>query len=154
MQILTHPHHVLRQVSRNVPFVNSEILTTIHEMFDTMYNAEGCGLAAPQVGILKRIFVMDVGKDYKNGLLAMINPEIIWSSKEMISFTEGCLSVPEKISDVRRHEAIKVRYMNESGATKETKAEGLMSVCIQHEIDHLNGVLFIDYLEQKKTASF
>ena len=130
---------ILRKKSRVIDNIDDRILQLLDDMVDTMYENEGIGLAAVQVGVLKRAVVMDLGE----GPIKMINPEIIEKSGEQV-FTEGCLSVPEKTGSVKRPESVSIQYMNESGEQVKRTAEGLEAVCICHELDHLEGVLFID----------
>src|SRR3546814_1126274 len=114
-------------------------------MVRTMYAAPGVGLAAPQIGVTRRIIVVDVaGKDEKPQPIALVNPEVVWRSDETLVYEEGCLSLPELYADVERPAAVKVRYLDRDGASREVEGEGLLAVCLQHEIDHLDGVLFIE----------
>jgi peptide deformylase len=155
MNILKYPNPQLRQLSKTVSFVNEEICKLMDDMLQTMWDAKGCGLAAPQVGVLKRIIVMDLGHEYPNDAVhKMVNPEIIWKSKKKESFEEGCLSIPGEYGYVERPECVKIRYLNEKGKRIEKTVDGLFAVCVQHEIDHLNGHLFIDYVEEQKVAVF
>jgi peptide deformylase len=130
---------ILRKKSRKVEKIDDRLLILLEDMLETMYENEGIGLAAVQVGVLKRAVVMDVGE----GPVKMINPTIQNTSGEQI-FTEGCLSIPEKNGDVKRPEKVTVTFMNTQGETESMDAEGLKAVCICHELDHLDGVLFID----------
>ena len=128
----------------------------IADMFDTMYDAPGIGLAAPQVGVLDRVVVIDCAgrSEDEDGQpieeppepIAFINPEILWASDETRSYNEGCLSIPEQFDDVTRPDRVKIRWLDETGAAQEREFEGVRATCIQHEIDHLDGKLFIDYL--------
>src|SRR3546814_10158330 len=116
-----------------------------------MYAAPGVGLAAPQIGVTRRIIVVDVaGKDEKPQPIALVNPEVVWRSDETLVYEEGCLSLPELYADVERPAAVKVRYLDRDGASREVEGEGLLAVCLQHEIDHLDGVLFIDRISALK----
>jgi peptide deformylase len=116
-----------------------------------MYLAPGIGLAAPQVGVTKRILVIDVSpKEGPREPIRMANPEIVWRSESLAIYEEGCLSLPEQYADVERPEKVRVRYLDEKGAAQEREAEGLMATCIQHEIDHLDGVIFVDHLSALK----
>jgi peptide deformylase len=120
-------------------------------MLDTMYLAPGIGLAAPQVGVTKRILVVDVApKDAPREPIRMANPEIVWRSDELAVYEEGCLSLPEQYADVERPAKIRVRYLDEKGETQEREADGLLATCIQHEMDHLDGVIFVDHLSALK----
>lgn len=137
--IRTYGDEVLRKKSRKVEEINDRILTLIKDMFDTMYNADGVGLAAPQVGILKRVIVIDVG----DGPVALINPEIISGEGEQID-EEGCLSIPGKGGSVLRPYKVKVKALNEKGEEVMIEGEELFARALCHEIDHLEGVLFVD----------
>jgi peptide deformylase len=122
----------------------------VPEMFATMYKAPGIGLAAPQVGKLLRLVVLDLAPDKIPAPLVLINPEVIAASDEKATREEGCLSLPNQYADVTRPAWVKVKYQDETGAKKEIEGEGLLAACLQHEIDHLNGVLFVDYLSSLK----
>lgn len=149
--ILHIPNDVLRQVAKPVETVNDEIKTLIKDMFETMYDAPGVGLAAPQIGELHRVIVMDPSKeDDEPNPIAMVNPEITWSSEETWVYQEGCLSIPEYYEDVERPVKVRVKYLDEKGAEQELEAEELLATIVQHEIDHLDGKLFIDYLSRLK----
>jgi peptide deformylase len=149
--ILHIPNDVLRKVATPVETVNDEIKTLIKDMFETMYDAPGVGLAAPQIGELHRVIVMDPSKEEDEpNPIAMVNPEITWSSEETWTYQEGCLSIPEYYEDVERPVKIRVKYLDENGAEQELEAEELLSTVVQHEIDHLDGKLFIDYLSRLK----
>lgn len=149
--ILHIPNDVLRQVAKPVETVNDEIKTLIKDMFETMYDAPGVGLAAPQIGELHRVIVMDPSKeDDEPNPIAMVNPEITWSSEETWVYQEGCLSIPEYYEDVERPVKVRVKYLDEKGTEQELEAEELLATIVQHEIDHLDGKLFIDYLSRLK----
>lgn len=149
--ILHIPNDVLRQVAKPVETVNDEIKTLIKDMFETMYDAPGVGLAAPQIGELHRVIVMDPAKeDDEPNPIAMVNPEITWSSEETWVYQEGCLSIPEYYEDVERPVKVRVKYLDAKGAEQELEAEELLATIVQHEIDHLDGKLFIDYLSRLK----
>ncbi len=149
--ILHIPNDVLRQVAKPVETVNDEIKTLIKDMFETMYDAPGVGLAAPQVGELHRVIVMDPAKeDDEPNPIAMVNPELTWSSEETWVYQEGCLSIPEYYEDVERPVKVRVKYLDEKGTEQELEAEELLATIVQHEIDHLDGKLFIDYLSRLK----
>lgn len=137
--IRTDEDHLLRKVSREVKDINDRIKTLLDDMVETMYEANGIGLAAPQVGILRRVIVVDVGQ----GVYKMINPEIIEEEGSCID-VEGCLSIPNFNGTVERPERIKVKYLDENASEKEIEATGLFARCICHEVDHLNGILFSD----------
>ncbi len=150
-QILTIPDPILRKISKPVNSVNSEIKNLMDDMLETMYAAPGIGLAAVQIGILKRVIVIDLSKDgEKKTPLFIINPEISFKSKDLISYEEGCLSIPNQFAEVKRPSSCKINYLDYNGKEKEIKADGLLATCIQHEIDHLNGILFIDHLSKLK----
>ena len=145
------PDRRLRLVSEPVTSVTGEIRTLVRDMLDTMYDAPGVGLAAIQIGVQKRVITMDVSKDEKERRpLVLINPEILWVSEEKRPYEEGCLSIPEYYEEVERPDRVRFRYTNLDGESVEQEADGLMATCVQHEIDHLNGVLFIDHLSRLK----
>ena len=150
-EILILPDRRLRLVSDPVSKVTAEIRTLVEDMFETMYDAPGIGLAAVQVGVPKRVVIMDLAhkKGEKNPQV-FINPEIVWSSEEQSSYEEGCLSIPEINEEVKRSAKVRFRYLDLDGKPHEAQAEGLFATCIQHEIDHTNGVLFIDHLSKLK----
>ena len=149
--ILILPDKRLRQVSEPVKKIDAGIRSLIEDMFETMYDAPGIGLAAIQVGTAKRVVTMDLAKkeDPKNPQV-FINPEVLWMSEEKKVYEEGCLSIPEYYEEVERPAAVKVRYLDLAGKQHEVEATGLLATCIQHEIDHLNGVLFIDHISKLK----
>ena len=150
-EILTEPNKTLRQVSKPVEKVTKHEQQLMDDMLDTMYNANGIGLAAIQIGVPKRIIVMDIAKkDEKKNPMYFVNPEITWKSDLKSTYEEGCLSIPNQFAKIERPEKCNVKFLDYDGNHKEIKAEGLLSTCIQHEIDHLNGVLFIDYLSKLK----
>ena len=151
MKIITVPDPILREKSLKVESINSDIKMLMKDMLETMYNAPGIGLAAIQIGIPKRIIVMDISKEIeKKDPMYFVNPEITWTSNTKATYEEGCLSIPNQFAKIERPEKCIVKYLDKDGEKKETKAEGLLATCIQHEIDHLNGVLFIDYLSKLK----
>lgn len=146
--IVLLPDRRLRLVSEPVAAVTPEIRVLAQDMLDTMYDAPGVGLAAIQIGVAKRVITMDVSKDEKERHpMVLINPEILWSSEEKRGYEEGCLSIPEYYEEVERPDRVRFRYTDLDGRTVEQDADGLLATCVQHEIDHLNGVLYIDYLE-------
>ena len=150
-QILTIPDPLLRKVSEPVTSVNTEVKNLMDDMLETMYAAPGIGLAAVQVGVLKRIIVIDLSKDgQKKNPLFIVNPEITFKSDELISYEEGCLSIPNQFAEVKRPSSCKVNFLDYDGKKREINADGLLATCIQHEVDHLNGVLFIDHLSKLK----
>ena len=145
------PDSKLRLRSEPVKDITDEIRRLADDMLDTMYDAPGVGLAAIQIGVPVRMVTMDVSKsDDERQPLVLINPEILWASEEKRVYEEGCLSIPEYYEEVERPDRVRFRYMNLQGETVEQDADGLMATCVQHEIDHLNGVLFIDYLSKLK----
>ncbi|MCI4664526.1 MAG: peptide deformylase [Neomegalonema sp.] len=156
--ILIHPDPRLRRTADPVETVNDATRALVDEMLETMYAAPGIGLAAPQIGVLQRVFVMDCsGRDAEEGEpeppadpVALINPEIVWFSEETAVEREGCLSIPEMYEDVTRPAKIRIRYLDRDGGEQEQEWEGIRAVCAQHELDHLNGKLFIDYLGSVK----
>ena len=149
--ILIIPDKRLRLVSNPVTKVDSAIKKLVGDMFDTMYDAPGIGLAAIQIGEAKRVITMDLAKkEGEKKPLVFINPELIASSGEVAVHEEGCLSIPEYYEEVERAVAVTVKYLDLDGKTREAEATGLFAVCIQHEIDHLNGVLFIDHISKLK----
>lgn len=150
-EILVVPHPILKQVSEPVERVDDELRALMDDMLETMYDAPGIGLAAIQVGVPKRVIVMDLARpDEDKQPRYFVNPEILWASEETLPYEEGCLSVPEYYDEVERPARVKLRYLNYQGEQVEEDAEGLFAVCIQHEMDHLEGVLFIDHLSRLK----
>ena len=149
--ILIHPDPRLRKPAAPVATVDDALRALADDMLATMYQAPGIGLAAPQVGVMKRIFVMDcAGKDEPEQPMALLNPEILWTSEALQTSEEGCLSIPEVYDDVTRPERVRVRWLGLDGALHEAEFCDRWAVCAQHEIDHLNGRLFIDYLSGLK----
>ncbi|MBQ0823236.1 peptide deformylase [Microvirga terrae] len=145
------PDSKLRLVSEPVKEITSEIRHLADDMLETMYDAPGVGLAAIQIGVPVRMVTMDVSKsEDERQPLVLLNPEIVWASEEKRTYEEGCLSIPEYYEEVERPDRVRFRYMNLQGETIEQDADGLLATCVQHEIDHLNGVLFIDYLSKLK----
>ena len=152
-RILTEPDKFLRQKSQVVEEVNDDMRQLMDDMLDTMYDAQGIGLAAIQICVPKRIIVIDLSKEKeKKNPLYFVNPEIFWSSEEGATYEEGCLSVPGQFAEVDRPDKCHVKYLDYDGNKKELKAEGLLATCIQHEVDHLEGILFIDYLSKLKKS--
>lgn len=151
LPILVAPHPVLKQKCTPVEAVDDDIRRLLNDMLETMYDAPGIGLAAPQVGVPKRLLVVDVSRaDEDPRPMKIINPEIVAESDELNVYEEGCLSFPEQYSDVERPEAVTVKYLDETGAEREIEADGLLATCIQHEIDHLDGVVFVDHISALK----
>jgi|TARA_B100001093_G_scaffold520383_1_gene615309 peptide deformylase len=149
-KILTEPDPFLRQVSQDVEEVNDKIRRLMDDMLETMYSAPGIGLAAIQVGVPKRVIVIDLSKEEKKKPLYFVNPKVIVKSKNNSTYEEGCLSVPGQFAEVDRPDKCHINYLDYNGQKKELKAEGLLATCIQHEMDHLEGILFIDYLSKLK----
>jgi peptide deformylase len=145
------PDPVLRKTARPVtPEDAAQVRELIPQMFAAMYAAPGIGLAAPQIGVLLRLVVIDIAPDKVPAPIVLINPEIVASSEALASREEGCLSLPEQFAEVTRPAWVKVKYQDEHGAKKEIEGEDLLGACLQHEIDHLNGVLFIDHISALK----
>lgn len=154
-KILTLPDPILRKTAPEIQSVTDDIRAQAQKMVDTMYWAEGIGLAAPQVGILNRLIVLDTARreqDTKKPVI-LINPEIIWASDETWVCTEGCLSIPQQYADIERPHKVRVKYLDPQGKAQEMTAQGLTATCLQHEIDHLNGILFIDHLSRLKRTN-
>jgi len=163
--IVKLPDPRLRQVSQPVAAIDDEIRALADDMLDSMYEARGIGLAAIQIGVPKRVVVIDLGRDPEGGAepesedderrrepdpMVLVNPEVVWESPERRSYEEGCLSIPEYTEEVERPDRVRIRYQTLDGATREAETSGLMATCVQHEIDHLNGRLFIDHLSKLK----
>ena len=150
-EILVVPNPVLKQVSKPVEQVDDALRTLMDDMLETMYAAPGIGLAAIQIGVPKRVIVMDLAREGEEKQPRyFVNPEILWKSEETQPYEEGCLSVPEYYDEVLRPAKVRLRYLNYQGEQIEEDAEGLYAVCVQHEMDHLDGVLFIDHLSRLK----
>jgi peptide deformylase len=151
--ILTAPDPRLQAVSADVAKVDAEIRKLVDDMAESMYAADGIGLAAIQIGVAKRVLVIDLDqKEGKKNPVAYINPKILWASDETAVFEEGCLSVPEIWDDVERPARIKCEYLDRDGNKQLLEADGMLATCLQHEMDHLNGVLFIDHLSRLKKS--
>ena len=154
-KILIEPNKILRQKSLIVENVNMDIQKLMDDMLETLYSAPGIGLAAIQIGVAKRVIVMDLSRDRdkepKNPMY-FVNPEIIWKSEEKFTYEEGCLSVPNQFAEIDRSKQCHVKHLDYNGHSQELKADGLLATCIQHEIDHLEGILFIDYLSKLKKS--
>ncbi|HUB10774.1 MAG TPA: peptide deformylase [Acetobacteraceae bacterium] len=151
LPILIAPHPVLKARARPVaPTDAAAVRALVPRMFHTMYRAPGIGLAAPQVGESLRVITIDLMPEDKPAPLALINPEIVAQSTELATREEGCLSLPGQYAEVTRPARVKVRYLDPSGARKEVEADGLLAACLQHEIDHLDGILFVDHLSALK----
>lgn len=145
------PDPVLRKVAQPITAMDKDTSRFMHEMLETMYENHGVGLAAPQVGALQRVIVMDTADEQKTGAaLMMANPEILWRSEELFTYKEGCLSIPGQYAEVTRPKRVKIGYIDADGKARQVELEDLASSCAQHEIDHLNGVLFFDYVSKLK----
>lgn len=153
--ILKIPDKKLREKSEPIEKIDKNIKTILDNMAETMYDAPGIGLAANQIGINMQLVVIDCeyGENKKKNPLFLINPEIIWKSEEMTIFKEGCLSIPEIYEEVERSTKCRIRYKDKKDTIQELECDSLLSTCVQHEIDHLNGKLFIDYLSRLKRTS-
>ena len=150
-KIVIEPDPILREKSKTLETVDNELRTLLDDMLETMYAAPGIGLAAVQVGILKRLIVIDISKDEeKKNPLFLINPEIVLRSKKTSIYEEGCLSLPGHFAEIERPAECHIKFIDYDGKKKELKASGLLATCIQHEVDHLDGILFIDYLSKLK----
>jgi peptide deformylase len=150
-EIIKLPDKRLRLVCEPVKHVDAGIRKLIDDMFETMYKAPGIGLAAIQIGIAKRVITMDLSKKEDNHEpQVFINPELVWTSDETAKYEEGCLSIPDYYEEVERPKEVKVKYLDRDGKSREIDAKGLLATCLQHEIDHINGVLFIDHLSKLK----
>ena len=152
-EILTEPNKLLRQVSESVEKVGEEERKLMNDMLETMYQAPGIGLAAIQIGVPKRIIVIDIGRDEnKKEPRYFVNPIIKNKNEEKARYEEGCLSVPDQFAEIERPNSCEIEYLDYDGKKKLLKAEGLLATCIQHEMDHLEGILFIDYLSKLKKS--
>ena len=151
LPIIIAPDPRLKNKSEQVDKVTPELVKLMDDMLDTMYDAPGIGLAAPQVGLHKRIIVADVSKqDEERDPYQMVNPEVIWSSSEQFDYEEGCLSLPDQYADVSRPRLVRIRYLDRNGSSQIVEAEDLLAVCLQHEVDHLEGILFVDHITKLK----
>jgi peptide deformylase len=151
LDIIIAPDPRLKLKCKPVAKVDAKVARLMDDMLATMYAAPGIGLAAPQVGVTQRIIVLDVAREGdKPAPLKMANPEIVWASDEDVIYNEGCLSLPEHYADVARPKAIRVRYLDHQNEIRELEAEGLLATCIQHEMDHLDGILFVDHITALK----
>jgi peptide deformylase len=153
LEVLVAPDPRLKTKARPVGRVDDKIRALMDDMVETMYAAKGIGLAAPQVGVAKRVIVMDLAREGEPATpRKFVDPEIVWASEETVPCEEGCLSVPDQYAEVERPKAVRVRYRDENDEVREIDCEGLLAVCIQHEMDHLEGVLFVDYLSALKRS--
>jgi len=150
-EIIKLPDKRLRLVSEPVKRIDASLRKLVEDMFETLYAAPGIGLAGIQVGVAKRVIIMDLSKkDDTRKPEVFVNPEITWASEEKSSYEEGCLSIPEYYEEVERPAVVKVKYLDLEGKVREVEASGLLATCLQHEIDHLNGILFIDHISKLK----
>lgn len=151
LPILIAPDPRLKLKAKRVAAVDERVRRLMDDMAETMYAAPGIGLAAPQVGVLERVLVVDAAREgEKPGLLRIANPEIVWQSDELAIFNEGCLSLPEHYADVERPAEVKIRFLDHENAWQELHAKGVLATCIQHEMDHLEGTLFVDHISALK----
>ena len=156
LPIIEVPDPRLRQVSAPVDAIDDGVRALVADMFETMYAAPGIGLAAIQVAVPRRVVTIDLQEPEAGGgegvrrPRAFINPEVVWASDQLRTYNEGCLSIPEQYAEVARPDRIRARWLDETGAEREEEMDGLLATCLQHEIDHLNGVLFIDHLSRLK----
>lgn len=154
LKLYEYPDEVLRQKCEKVSKVDDELRRFLDDMLETMYVDKGCGLAAPQVGVTKRIVVIDDNPSDEDKSarrpMYLVNPEIIWRSEEKVLFNEGCLSLPDQRAEVERHERVRVHYIDYNGNEQEILADDLLAIILQHEIDHLDGILYIDHLSRLK----
>ncbi len=151
LKIYEYPHPILKQKAEKVAVVDDKLRALLDDMLETMYAANGCGLAAPQIGLSKRIVVIDIAHEGEEPApLYMANPEIIWHSEDTEVCEEGCLSLPEMRAEVERPASVKIRYLDYNGKECELQADDFLAVAAQHEIDHLDGILYIDHLSRLK----
>jgi peptide deformylase len=152
--IITPPDPRLRRVCAPVERIDASVLALMDDMLETMYDAPGIGLAAIQIGVERRVIVVDVAKRKDDAAsadpLCLANPEIIWTSDELSMYEEGCLSIPDYFEDVERPARVRIGYLDRNGKHQEIEADDILATCLQHEIDHLNGVLFIDHISRLK----
>ena len=153
LPIITAPDSRLKVQCDRVEEVTPEVVDLMDDMLDTMYVAPGIGLAAPQVGVQQRIIVADVSKEEgEREPHQMVNPEILWTSEELFEYEEGCLSLPEQYADVIRPKQVRIKYLDKTGCSRIIEVEDLLSVCLQHEVDHLDGILFVDHISKIKRS--
>ncbi|HWI28336.1 MAG TPA: peptide deformylase [Stellaceae bacterium] len=151
LPIITAPDPRLKVKAKPIKAVDDQIRRLMDDMLETMYAAPGIGLAAPQLGVAKRVLVVDVARDGEDAQpLRIANPEILWRSTELATYNEGCLSLPEHYADVSRPAKIRLRYLDHQNEIREVDMEGLLATCVQHEMDHLEGVLFVDHISSLK----
>ncbi|MEQ8665203.1 MAG: peptide deformylase [Rhodospirillales bacterium] len=153
LPILVAPDPRLKERAKPVERVDDEVRRLMDDMLETMYDAHGIGLAAPQVGVLKRVIVVDVARPEEDPQpMALANPEVVWESDDLVGREEGCLSLPDHYAEVVRPSHVRVRYLDRENEIREIEADGLLGVCIQHEIDHLEGTLFVDHIGSVKRS--
>jgi peptide deformylase len=153
LPIIVAPDPRLKQVAKPVAKVDDDVRRLMDDMLETMYDAPGIGLAAPQVGVQKRVIVLDIARDNEPPQpLRMANPQVIAASDELVVYEEGCLSLPQQYSEVERPARVTVAYLDETGKKRTMDAEAMLATCIQHEIDHLDGVLFVDHISRVKRS--
>lgn len=153
LPIITAPDPRLKLTAKPVKAVDAEIRRLMDDLLETMYVAPGIGLAAPQVGVQRRVLVVDIAREGEAPQpLKIANPEILWRSEELATYNEGCLSLPEHYADVSRPARIKLRYLDYENEIREVEMEGLLATCVQHEMDHLDGVLFVDHISSLKRS--
>ncbi|MBQ8481297.1 MAG: peptide deformylase [Alphaproteobacteria bacterium] len=154
LKLYEYPDEVLRQKCERVSVVDDKLRRFLDDMLETMYVDKGCGLAAPQVGVTKRIIVLDDNPSDEDKSarrpMFLINPEIVWRSEETVLFNEGCLSLPDQRAEVERNEKVRVHFVDYNGDEREILADDLLAIILQHEIDHLDGILYIDHLSRLK----
>jgi peptide deformylase len=151
LPIVIAPDARLKTVAKPVAVIDDHVRRLMDDMLETMYYAPGVGLAAPQVGVLERVIVIDIADEGEAPApLRIANPEILWQSDEANTYNEGCLSIPDTYADITRPARVRVKYLNYEGVEQIVEADGLLATCLQHEIDHLNGILFTDYLSTIK----
>lgn len=150
LPIIETPDPRLRAISKPVERVDDALRRFMDDMLETMYDAPGIGLAAIQVGVAKRVLVIDLQENDEKNPRFFVNPEIVWESEEFASYQEGCLSVPDVYGDVERPASVRVKYLDYNGTEREEEMDGLLATCIQHEMDHLEGILYIDHLSKLK----
>jgi peptide deformylase len=155
LPIVTVPDPLLKKISKPVDKVDDKLRSFMNDMLETMYAAPGIGLAAVQVGKLLRILVIDIARDGEDpNPMYFINPEITWISEELNTYNEGCLSIPEQYADIERPAECKIKFLDYDGNEQHIHADGLLATCVQHEMDHLNGIVFIDYLSKIKRSIY
>ena len=146
LNIILHPDPRLKKVSKSIVEISDRVKQLASDMLETMYKASGVGLAAPQVGVMERLVVMDCSSEGEKNEIILINPQIVWQSEELEAFEEGCLSIPDIREEIIRSQSVRVKFTLLDGRQVVRDFDGLWAICIQHEIDHLDGKLFIDYL--------